>query len=93
MDRKKKNPKNPPICEELQRGIVITVKDNSGQSVGLTLRDLVEQKLAGILLLLKAQKFNAGQLPCCFEFRIPKKIGEVDPKPKGKIKLRRVLEY
>lgn len=85
--------KNPPTSEEPQRGIVITVKDNPGQSDGLTLRDLVERNLTGILLLLKVQRFNISQLSCSFEFRIPKKIGEADPKPKGVIKLRRVLEY
>lgn len=88
-----KPPKNPPTSEEPQRGIVIAVKDNPGQSDGLTLRDLVERNLTGILLLLKAQRFNISQLSCPFEFRIPKKIGEADPKPKGVIKLRRVLEY
>ena len=93
MEKKQINDRCFSALEEAQRGITIKVTDFAFSAPDrLTLRDVVERNLTKILLQLETQKLDIYQ-DSFWEFRVPKKIGEADPKPKGKIKLRRVLEY
>ncbi len=62
--------------------------------LSLTLKEMVDEGLA-----LLGRQLRILQIPEPVEeenqvrLRVPRKIGEADPKPKGKIRLRRVLEY